>query len=62
MKFVFSRGLAEAGRVRGWLDIREEFRVTEEDAGRGFMEEGRESKDDWKIYILFANYLQKFHP
>ena len=46
MKFVFSRGFAEAGRVRGWLDLWEEFRVTEEEAGRGFIEEGRESNED----------------
>ena len=46
MKFVFSRGLAEAGLVRGWLDLREELRVTEDEAGRGFMEDGRESNED----------------
>ena len=48
-KFVFSRGLAEAGLVRGWLDLSEEFaRVTEDEAGRGFMDEGRESNEDWE--------------
>ena len=47
MKFVASRGLAEAGRLRpGWIDLWEEFRVTEEEAGRGFIEDGRESNED----------------
>ena len=47
MKFVFllpSAGLAEAGRVLGWLDLCEDRRLTED--GRGLMEDGRESNED----------------
>ena len=59
-KLVFSRGLAEAGRVRGWLNLSEEFaRVTEEEAGRGFMEDGRESNEDWDN-VIFINYKSYF--
>ena len=57
MKLVASRGLAEAGRVRGWLDLWVEFRVTEEEVGRGLMEDGRESNEDWEHLIwIISNF------